>query len=118
MALVLIGFAAIAAGFLLLALSDANLGGGFIFIFPFFFFGNMSPLWTIGLAFLFLFLMTLLLTVVTSRRMADWETSVPPAAERLYVPMVGRCSMCGAPLPEKASFCPRCGSSVDIVSKQ
>jgi len=117
-ALVLVGFAVIGVGFLLLASSSADLGRGFVFVFPFFFFGNMGPSWAIGFAFLFLFLMTLLLTMAASRRMTDWETSIPPTTERLYMPMVGRCPVCGGPLPESASFCPRCGSPIDFKSDQ
>jgi len=117
-ALVLIGFVVIAAGFLLLATSNADHVGGFVFVFPFFFFGNMGPMWILGFAFLFLFFMTLILTMAASRRMADWQTSAPSATERLYMPKVGRCTVCGAPLPESASFCPRCGSPVDTESNQ
>jgi hypothetical protein len=108
--LVMLGFAVIVVGILLLISPSLSGEGGFVFIFPFFF-GSVNPLLAlvIGFAFFFAVLLMMRSTLTKTEGMAPYQGG----SSRLFMPITGRCPMCGGPLPENASFCPHCGSPMD-----
>jgi hypothetical protein len=108
--LVVLGAAVIVVGLLLLINSSLSDTSGFVFIFPFFF-GSMNPLQALAIGFAFFFIMFLMMRSMLTK--ADGMAPHQDASSRLFVPITGRCPMCGRPLPENASFCPHCGSPMD-----
>ncbi|MGY5865243.1 MAG: zinc ribbon domain-containing protein [Candidatus Thorarchaeota archaeon] len=95
------------------ALLVTNSGSGGVFVFPFFFFFGDPALAPIMVIF------SLVIIVI----FFWWANSNYPEDQRFskyQEPRVGvlkigsMCQVCGNPLPENASFCSSCGSSVDL----
>lgn len=109
--IVILGFAVLVVGLFLLAIPGLGSGSTFVFVFPFFF-GSTSPLMAmmIGLA---VFLLMVSVVVLMIRQV--WN---PPllrgGKDHVFVPVTGDCPVCGSSLPENASFCPHCGSPIQI----
>ncbi len=93
----------------MLAIPSLGSGSSFVVIFPFFF-GSGSPILTIALGLTFFVAMIFVMTVVARRA---WSSPLSQEeASRAFVPAMGQCTVCGSRLPEKALFCPHCGSPV------
>ncbi|MHA2600651.1 MAG: zinc-ribbon domain-containing protein [Candidatus Thorarchaeota archaeon SMTZ1-83] len=109
--LIIIGFVVLVIGFFILAFGTVGPGEGFVFVFPFFFFGNVDAL--VGLALFVVFLVVFLLSIRTSS-----FGSMPPHQQvgtyetERYVRLTDICAFCEEAIPENATFCPSCGSPV------
>jgi hypothetical protein len=105
--LLVVGFVMLSLGALLVT----NSGSGGVFVFPFFFFGDPS-----------LAPIIMIFSLVIIAIFFWWANNQYPEDARFskyQEPRMGvlkigsMCQVCGNPLPENASFCPSCGSSVD-----
>ncbi|MFW9812014.1 MAG: zinc ribbon domain-containing protein [Candidatus Thorarchaeota archaeon] len=105
--LFVIGFVMVSVGALLI--TDSSSGG--VFVFPFFFVGDalLAPI-------------IIIISLVTMLAFFYWANSQFTGDARFSKyqdPSLGvlkiesMCQVCGSPLPENASFCSACGSSVD-----
>ena len=109
--LIIIGFVVLVVGFSILALSIVGSGEGFVFVFPFFFFGSVDAF--VVLAVLVVFLAVFLISVRASCRSSLTEhEQVGTYETQRYVRLTDVCAFCEEAVPENATFCPSCGSPV------
>lgn len=97
-----LGIMFILLGVALIVISSGGFENSVFFIFPFFFSASdpVSILFILGfIIFIFVIMMR---TTSTFFGQAEANFSVE-----------SKCIFCSQPLPENASFCPRCGNSVD-----
>ncbi|MHA2078052.1 MAG: zinc ribbon domain-containing protein [Candidatus Thorarchaeota archaeon] len=104
--LLVVGFIMLGLGALLVT----NSGSGGIFVFPFFFFGDLAlaPIMVIfSLVIIVVFFWWANSNYPEDARFSKYEEP------RMGVLKIGSmCQVCGNPLPENASFCSSCGSSL------
>ncbi len=95
----------------MVALSTVGSGEGFVFVFPFFFFGNVDAF--LGLAVIVVFLTAFLISIRASCVNSAFEREQLGTYEtQRYVRLTGVCAFCEEAVPENATFCPSCGSPV------
>jgi uncharacterized membrane protein len=105
---IILGFIFVTLGITILSLSGSNYEEGFVFVFPFFFFGNvdsMVMLPIIGLMFLITISFILMFSNwMNLNRHATISNEIPT-----YVRYDSMCAFCGEQMPKTAKFCPACG---------
>lgn len=98
-----IGIMFIILGVALLVISSGGLESSVFFIFPFFFFSASDP---VSIFFILGFIIFIFVIMMRSTSVFFGQSD----AKLSGGPM---CEFCSQPLPVNASFCPRCGNSVD-----
>ena len=108
--LFVLSFVLIIIGVILLFIPTEGIGNGFVFIFPFFYFGG-----TQSFNFIFLIGGGILLFVVMIYLMHVMTTNVvSTVGQKSGVMAVGSyCEFCESPIPVNATYCPNCGHEVD-----
>ncbi|MFX1261547.1 MAG: zinc-ribbon domain-containing protein [Promethearchaeota archaeon] len=99
--LIILGFALALIGFLVIALTIPTTEAGFVYVFPFFFVGDISgPLMVTILVSMLLMFMIFFFWLL--------RASSPTEIEK-YVKISSLCEHCSNPIPIGSSFCPSCG---------
>ncbi|MFW9799695.1 MAG: hypothetical protein ACFFD9_04620 [Candidatus Thorarchaeota archaeon] len=112
---IIAGFIAVFIGMVIIAFSSATPGEGFFFVFPFFFFSGSNAaigLLLVGVMFVLIFYFMRTLQMSTLRE-TQWNAGQD---RHMYVRLTKACDFCGEPVPERASFCPSCGSPAENES--
>jgi hypothetical protein len=93
-------------GIIMLAFSNFNFEGGFVFVFPFFFFGNVDSLGIVTIIAILLFMTVFFILIVY-----NWFSFKQPVSHdmKTYVKYDAFCPICGEALPRNARYCPSCG---------
>ncbi|MFX0108648.1 MAG: zinc ribbon domain-containing protein [Candidatus Hodarchaeota archaeon] len=115
--LICIGLVVLVSGLAILAGLLLNQTNFTFFVFPFFFFGNVDLpiLILINAVFIGIFLIFLRMLA----RDGLWnEMNLPYEKTPVFLRVKGICDYCGEPIPEKASFCPSCGSTANTKQFQ
>ncbi len=99
---ILLGFMLVIIGFLILV-TTMNPSGFFFFVFPFFFFGNVTSFSPIFLVILVVFSAICLYQLISFRSYTGTFRSNYGADQSR------RCTQCRAPLPNNYNYCPICG---------
>jgi hypothetical protein len=102
----------ITIGFIILGLGITllNLGeGSTFFIFPFFFAGNLAPVFLISC----LFIMMMCFWWVNKNWVEDARFNQSHEQRPAYLRVGASCQFCRNPLPENATYCSSCGNPVD-----
>jgi hypothetical protein len=106
--MIMIGFIVLILGIIVLTLAGSDFEGGFVFIFPFFFFGDIGSLGIIPIIGLVLFLVVTLILFYSS-----WirfsNPDVISKEMKTYIKYDTYCTFCGEPMPKTARYCPTCG---------
>jgi hypothetical protein len=103
----MIGFILVTVGIIILALSSSVFEGGFVFVFPFFFFGSMDSLGIIpilGMMIIMAFFFFLMIYNWISFKHIDDVSLKEP-----YIKYDATCFFCGESIPCTARYCPSCG---------
>ena len=89
--------------------------GGFesssFFIFPFFFFSTSDPV-SMLIVLAFVFIMIVFMIRSTSIFFGQTDLRYENGTQQEYLRVGSKCDYCLHPLPEKADFCPSCGTPV------
>ncbi|MFW9887008.1 MAG: zinc-ribbon domain-containing protein [Candidatus Thorarchaeota archaeon] len=99
--LIILGFALALIGFLVIALTIPTTEAGFVYVFPFFFVGDISGPFMIPILVSMLLMFTIFFFWLL-------RTSSPTEIEK-YVKIAALCEYCGNPIPDDSAYCPSCG---------
>jgi len=98
-----LGIMFVLLGVALLVISSGGFENSVFFIFPFFFFSASDPVSILFILGFIIFIFVIMMRT-TSTFFDQSEADLSVESE---------CTFCSQPLPESASFCPRCGNSVN-----
>jgi len=98
-----LGIMLILLGVALLVISSGGFENGVFFIFPFFFFSASEPT---GIFFILGFIVIIVVIMMRTTSTFFDQSDATLSVE-------SKCVFCTQTLPENASFCPKCGNSVD-----
>ncbi|TXT57487.1 MAG: hypothetical protein BAJATHORv1_10189 [Candidatus Thorarchaeota archaeon] len=106
--LIQLGIILLFMGFGILLLTSPTEGQTFFFVFPFFFFGELTGIgFVISLA---------IIGIMIWYFVAGFPKSISRQGrlenERIYLEVEGICDYCGSAIPTGASFCQVCGRSI------
>jgi hypothetical protein len=99
-----LGFIILGIGMALLSLGEDTT----FFIFPFFFAGDLAPIFMI----VTLFIIMIFCWKINSSWNSDARFTNFQGQKQHYIRIGSLCHVCGTPLPENAAFCSSCGASV------
>jgi hypothetical protein len=104
----MLGFMLVTLGIIFLILSNSDVGAGFVFVFPFFFFGNFD---SIGLASIveFVFFTSVLLLLILGNLVDFKNPDTVYEGKETYIIYDTTCNFCGESMSRNARFCPTCG---------
>jgi hypothetical protein len=89
-------------GFLVIAFTSSTTEAGFVFVFPFFFIGDVSgPFIVPILVSILLMFMIFFFWLLRAGSYKEIEK---------YVKITSLCEYCSNPIPDGSAFCPSCGS--------
>jgi hypothetical protein len=104
----MVGFILVTIGITILALASSGFEGGFVFVFPFFFVGNIGYSNIIPIVGLALFLVvTFILFYINWIRFPQYD--VISEEMKTYIKYDAYCAFCGEAMPKTARYCPICG---------
>lgn len=106
--MIMIGFIVLTLGIIVLTLAGSDFEGGFVFIFPFFFFGNIGSLSIIPIIGLGLFLVVAFI-LFYSNWIRFSNPDVISEEMETYIKYDAYCTFCGEAMPKTARYCPTCG---------
>lgn len=104
-----VGFILIVLGIAIGGLIGASEGGGFFFVFPFFFIG------TVGDTTILPFFVMLIISGLIFAAFLLWSNRLfaQMQEEKEYVLFIeGECEFCGSPIPRGSQYCPACGKPI------
>jgi len=114
--LLLLGFTLVIIGMTFIVLGQ-DTSSGFVFVFPFIFIGDVTPLIIIPLLILCFVVIIFLVRPIFSTIAGD-GTIDEAAFSNQYVRISELCMICGGPVPERSEYCPSCGTSMDAGREQ
>ncbi|MFX0053784.1 MAG: zinc ribbon domain-containing protein [Promethearchaeota archaeon] len=99
--LIILGLVLALIGFLVIAITSSSTEVGFVFVFPFFFIGDVSePFMAPILVSMLLMFMILFFWLLRASSYKEIEK---------YVKIASLCEYCSNPIPSGSAFCPSCG---------
>jgi len=105
---IVLGFILISLGVMVLVVSGSSFEGGFVFVFPFFFFGNIDSLSIVSIVGFAFFIVVLFILMFD-----NWFNFKHPDAisegMKTYIRYDTICTFCGEAMPKTARYCPTCG---------
>ena len=106
--IIMLGFTLVTLGIIFLIVTTTSYEGGFVFVFPFFFTGNVD---SIGLAIIvgFLLLMTVFFFLMFNNFVNFTQPTTISEEMKTYIRYDTFCTFCGAAMSSDARFCPTCG---------
>lgn len=104
----MLGFILVMLGIIIIALSSSGFEGGFVFVFPFFFIGNIDSLGIIPILGIMVIMAVFFFLMIT-----NWMRFMHPekliGREETYIRYDATCIFCGENMPNTARYCPACG---------
>jgi hypothetical protein len=114
--ILLLGFILVFLGITFIVLGQET-ASGFVFVFPFFFFGDANPLFVIPLIIMGVVMFCLLMKP-NFASFVDYRTEKRTGPTDQYVRIGELCMFCGGPVPERSEYCPSCGNSLEAGREQ
>ena len=106
--MIMVGFILVTIGITILVLASSGFEGGFVFVFPFFFFGNIGSSNIIPIVGLVLFLVVTFILFYSNWIRFPHSDGISEEM-KMYIKYDAYCPYCGEAMPRNAKYCPTCG---------